>query len=176
MICKKRDFTCFSFVIRPINTKSVRCLLFNAVSRYLFCWWLFWWLTSFVLNQMEYFFIAAESHWFIFPFPKRTTAISVRCSMLNEAKIRHQIKDSSDHRGPSVTLGFLNIQYCVQERSCKSYCLQDEWNIYWKSCNYVLTIVSSFKDSFSNTQILDHYNCIPYLQSARFITEQGKGV
>ena len=64
---------------------------------------------------MEYFFIAAESHWFIFPFPKRTTAISARCSMLNEAKIRHQIKDSSDHRGPSVTLGFLNIQYWVQE-------------------------------------------------------------
>lgn len=32
------------------------------------------------------FFIAAESHWFIFPFPKRTIAISVRCSMLNEAK------------------------------------------------------------------------------------------
>lgn len=56
-----------------------------------------------------FFFIAAESHWFIFPFPKSTIAISARCSMPNEAKIRHQIKDSSDHRGPCVALGFLNI-------------------------------------------------------------------
>lgn len=30
-------------------------------------------------------------------------------------RLRHQIKDSSDHRGPSVALGFSNIQYCEQE-------------------------------------------------------------